>query len=242
LAIVDRSLLIDTVSHTIQKSTFDFLKKLSKNNNRDWFNANKERYEAAKLDVEQFMDALISKMNSHDRLENVSGRKSLYRIYNDVRFAKDKSPYNPRFAGYLRRSKPELRGGYYIWIKPGGSMIGCGFSHPNAEDLLRIRQDITTNFDDWKKLLKSKNIINNFGTMLGDKVKTTPRGFSPDDPAIELLRYKQFWFEKKFSDSEVLSKDFLMQVNNTYRAIRPFFNYMTDVLSTDLNGESIFKS
>jgi uncharacterized protein (DUF2461 family) len=78
--------------------------------------------------------------------------------------------------------------------------------------------------------------------MLGDKVKTTPRGFSPDDPAIELLRYKQFWFEKKFSDSEVLSKDFLMQVSNTYRAIRPFFDYMTDVLGTDLNGESIFKS
>ncbi len=188
------------------------------------------------------MDALISRMSTHDRLENISGRKSLYRIYNDVRFSKDKSPYNPRFAGYLKRSKPELRGGYYIWIKPGGSMVGCGFSYPNSEDLQRIRQDITSNHDDWKKLLKTKSIVKNFGAMLGDRVKTTPRGFSPEDPAIELLRYKQFWFEKEFSDAEVLSKDFVVQVNNTYKSIRPFFDYMTDVLGTDLNGEPIFKS
>lgn len=230
------------MTHIIQKSTFDFLKKLSKNNNRDWFNSNKDQYEIAKQNAESFMDALISRMSTHDRLENISGRKSLYRIYNDVRFSKDKSPYNPRFAGYLKRSKPELRGGYYIWIKPGGSMVGCGFSYPNSEDLQRIRQDITSNHDDWKKLLKTKSIVKNFGAMLGDRVKTTPRGFSPEDPAIELLRYKQFWFEKEFSDAEVLSKDFVVQVNNTYKSIRPFFDYMTDVLGTDLNGEPIFKS
>jgi uncharacterized protein (TIGR02453 family) len=230
------------VKHVIQKSTFDFLKKLSKNNNRDWFNSNKDQYETAKQNAESFMDALISRMNTHDRLENISGRKSLYRIYNDVRFSKDKSPYNPRFAGYLKRSKPELRGGYYIWIKPGGSRVGCGFSYPNSDDLLRIRQDITANYADWNKLLKTKSIVRNFDAMLGDQVKTTPRGFSPDDPAIELLRYKQFWFEKEFSDAEVLSKDFVVQVNNTYRSIRPFFDYMTDILGTDLNGESIFKS
>ena len=187
------------------------------------------------------MDALIAKMSTHDRIENVSGRKSLYRIYNDVRFSKDKSPYNPRFAGYLKRSKPELRGGYYIWIKPGGSRIGCGFSYPNSEDLLRIRQDITSNYNHWKKLLKIKSITGNFGEMLGDQVKTTPRGFAPDDPAIALLRYKQFWFEKEFSDSEVLSKEFLQLVNNSYKGIRPFFDHMSDVLGTDLNGESIFK-
>ena len=121
-------------------------------------------------------------------------------------------------------------------------MVGCGFSYPNSEDLQRIRQDITTNHDDWKKLLKTKSIMKNFGSMLGDQVKTAPRGFSPEDPAIGLLRYKQFWFEKEFSDAEVLSKDFVVQVNNTYKSIRPFFDYMTDILGTDLNGESIFKS
>ena len=223
----------------VEKATFDFLKKLSTNNNRDWFNIHKTQYERAKENVEQFMDALIAKMNTHDRLETPSGKKSLYRIYNDVRFAKDKSPYNPRFAGYMRRSKPQLRGGYYIWIAPGVTRVGCGFSYPNADDLRRIRLDISANPGDWRKMLRSKAITSHFGEMIGEQVKTTPRGFPADDPAIDLLRFKQYWFERSFTDREALSPDFLKQVNQTYKSIRPFFDYMTDVLGTDLNGEPI---
>ena len=224
----------------IQKSTLLFLRQLSGNNDRDWFNANKEQYIKAKENVEGFLDALITKMNTHDQIETPSGKKSLYRIYNDVRFSKDKTPYSPRFSGYLKRSKPLLRGGYYFWIKPGHSRVACGFAYPNPDDLKRIRMDIDRNYEDWNKLLKSKPIRSTFGTMLGDKVKTVPRGFDKDHPAIDLLRYKQFWFEHSFSDKEVLDKNFLNNVNKTYKAIRPFFDYMSDVLITDLNGESIF--
>jgi len=224
---------------SIDKDTLTFLKKLSVNNNRDWFNAHKDQYLLARENTEQFIDALIAKMNTHDSLETVSGKKSLYRIYNDVRFAKDKSPYNPRFAGYLKRTKPFLRGGYYIWIRPGGSRVGCGFSYPNAEDLKRIRLDITSNYTEWNKLLKSKALRSNFGEMKGEKVKTVPRGFSPDDPSIELLRFKQFWFERSFDDKEVTAPDFLLKANSTFKSIRPFLNYMSEVLTTDLNGESI---
>jgi uncharacterized protein (TIGR02453 family) len=223
---------------SIQKSSFDFLKRLAANNNREWFHAHKAAYELAKENAEQFADALISKMNMHDRIETTSGKKSLYRIYNDVRFAKDKSPYNPRFAGYLKRSKPFLRGGYYFWIRPGGTRIACGFSYPNPEDLKRIRQDIERNYTDWNKLLTSKSIRANFGEMKGAQVKTAPRGFQKDHPAIDLLRYKQFWFEHSFTDKEVLTPDFLLRVNTTYKGIRPFFDYMSEVLTTDLNGES----
>jgi uncharacterized protein (TIGR02453 family) len=225
---------------SIQKSTFDFLKKLAANNDRDWFNAHRAQYEQAKENVEGFMDALIEKMTAHDQLETLSGKKGLYRIYNDVRFSQDKAPYNPRFAGYLRRSKPLLRGGYYIWIRPGASRVGCGFGHPNAEDLKRIREDISLNYADWKKLLKSKGIVTNFGQMEGEQVKTTPRGFSADDPAIALLRYKQYWFERSFTDAEVLAPTFLQQVNLTYKSIRPFFDHVSDVLTTDANGISLF--
>ncbi len=224
---------------SINKSTLDFLRKLSLNNNRDWFNARKDEYLKAQLNAEQFMDALISKMNTHDQLENTSGKKSLYRIYNDVRFAKDKSPYNPRFAGHLKRTKPFLRGGYYIWIKPGASRVGCGFTYPNADDLKRIRLDITSNYSDWKKLLNSKSIKSAFGEMKGEKVSTAPRGFDKDDPAIELLRFRQFWFEHSFTDKEVISPDFLLNVDKTFKSIRPFFNYMSEVLTTNLNGESV---
>ncbi|HEY9047659.1 MAG TPA: DUF2461 domain-containing protein [Ohtaekwangia sp.] len=224
----------------INKSTFDFLKKLSANNDREWFSEHKAQYELAKENAEAFMDALIAKMNTHDQLENPSGKKSLYRIYNDVRFSKNKAPYNARFAGYLKRSKPLLRGGYYIRIKPGASRIACGFMNPNTDDLKRIREDIAANYTDWKKILNTKSIKQNFGGMQGEQVKSAPRGFSSDDPAIELLRYKQFWFEHTFTDSEVMAPDFLLKVNNTYKAIRPFFDYMSDLLTTDSNGESLY--
>src|SRR6478609_5100994 len=227
------------MSSVIHKSTLDFLKKLSKNNDREWFNKHKEEYLKAQENAIDFADHLISLMNRHDRIETPSGKRSLYRIYNDVRFSKDKSPYNPRFAGYMKRAKPLLRGGYYFWIKPGGSRVVCGFTYPNADDLRRIRQDIDLNYEDWNKLLRTKSIVSTFGVMKGEKVRTAPRGFSSDHPAIELLRFKQFWFEHNFTDKEVLSTDFLLNVNKTFKSIRPFFDYMSEVLTTDSNGESL---
>jgi len=223
----------------IKKSTMDFLQKLSVNNNRDWFNARKELYMGAKLNVEEFIDALILKMNSHDRIDTPSGRKSLYRIYNDVRFAKDKKPYTCKFSGHLKRSKPMFRGGYYFRIQPGESRVACGFAYPNPEDLKRIRMDIADNYGEWYKLMKLKGIKNYFVKMIGDRVATVPRGFDKDHLAIDLLRYKQFWFIHSFTDKEVLHPDFLKNVDKTFKAIRPIFNYMSYVLTTDLNGESV---
>ena len=225
---------------TIGKQTFLFLKDLAKNNNREWFSENKSRYLQAQENMIAFLDQLVSKMNQHDRIETQSGKESLYRIYNDVRFSKDKTPYNPRFAGNLRRHKPLLRGGYYFWIKPGESRVGCGFTYPNAEDLLRIRQDININYKQWKRLLNSKAIQSAFGDMQGNQLKTMPRGFAIDHPAINLLRFKQFWFERSFTDKEVMADDFADRINKTFKSIRPFFNHMSEVLTTDLNGEHRF--
>lgn len=223
----------------ISKSTFQFLKTLSKNNNREWFQEHKDQYLKAQANAIEFVDALIAKLNTGDRIQTTSGKEALYRIYNDVRFSKVKTPYNPRFAGNLKRQKPELRGGYYLWIAPGNSRLGCGFTYPNPEDLKRIRVDIHHNHKLWSKLLNSKAIQQTFGEMKGGQVKTAPKGFSKDDPAIELLRYKQFWFERSFSDTEVMASNFLGTVNKSFKQIRPFFDYMSDVLTTDLNGGSL---
>ena len=224
----------------LKKTTLDFLRNLAGNNNRDWFNAHRPQFLEAKSNAEAFFDKLIARMNTHDEIQTPSGKKSLYWIHNDVRFSKDKSPYNPRFAGYLRRSKPLLRGGYYVWIKPGGSLVGCGFSYPNADDLKRIRHDISNNYESWRQILKGKTLKSTFGSMQGEQVKTAPRGFSKDHNAIDLLRFKQYWFEHSFKDKEVLAKDFVSQISKTFRAIRPFFDYMSEVLTTDLNGESLY--
>jgi uncharacterized protein (TIGR02453 family) len=225
----------------IEKETFMFLKALARQNNREWFQKNKGRYLQAQNNVVTWLDELITEMNKHDRLQTQSGKESLYRIYNDVRFSADKTPYNPRFAGNLKRVKPYLRGGYYFWIKPGASRIGCGFTYPSADDLLRIRKDIELNEVDWRKLLTNKKLQSVFGDMLGDQLKTAPKGFARESTAIDLLRYKQFWFEKSYTDADVTSKTFLRKVNDDFKAIRPFFDYMTEVLTTDTNGVSLLE-
>src|SRR5215471_4992342 len=173
----------------ITNSTMDFLKKLSRNNNREWFNKNKKLYEAAHENVLAFVDALLSEMRRHDNIETRSAKESLFRIYRDVRFSKDKSPYKIYWAGHFKRATKKLRGGYYFQIGPGVTMAAGGFFSPDSKDLLRIRKDIDLNFDDWKKMLANKKITTSFGKLKGEAVTTSPKGFSKDNPAIELLKH-----------------------------------------------------
>ena len=224
----------------ISPSTLNFLKKLATNNNRGWFLKNKHLYDAAHSNVLAFVEELMGLMNKHDRLSNDSARKAMYRIYSDVRFHKNRPPYTVRFAAHFGREKPMLRGGYNLVIKPGNSFVSCGFYAPNADDLKRIRQDISYNHADWKKILNAKKFKTHFGPMLGEQVKTAPQGFSKDDPAIELLRHKTFFFRHHFTDKEVLAKDFVKKVNESFKTIRPWFDYMSDVLTTDANGEMLY--
>ena len=112
---------------TIKQSNLDFLKKIKKNNNREWFTEHKDAYEQEREIVIEFADDLLSKIKKHDNIETVSGKKSLYRIYRDVRFSKDKTPYKTIWSGSFSRATKLLRGGYYFHIEPGNSFIGGGF-------------------------------------------------------------------------------------------------------------------
>lgn len=225
---------------SIEPSTLKFLQDLSKNNDRDWFNSHKEEYLLGYDNMCNFVGQLLIEMNKHDQLENDSAKKCLYRIYNDVRFSKDKSPFKTRFGVGFRRATKFKRGGYYLNISPGNSYLACGFFNPNAEDLKRIRQDIEYNFEEWNTILNSKDIQLNFGELTGNKVLTAPRGFNIEHEAIELIRHKQFILRHNFSDKEVISADFLKIVNETFQSVRPFFDLMSEILTTDENGESLF--
>lgn len=183
-----------------------------------------------------FADALLTEMNKHDKIETPSGKESLFRIYKDVRFSKDKTPYNTHWNGAFKRATKKLRGGYYFNIKPGNSFLAGGFWNPEPKDLKRIRQDIDVNFECWEKLLSKSIILKTFGTMTGDQVSSAPRGYSKDHPAIHLLRYKQFILKHEFTDTEVCSPGFLYKVNDVFKKMRPFFDYMSDILTTDGNG------
>jgi uncharacterized protein (TIGR02453 family) len=223
-------------TNTLPKSSLDFLKLLKKNNDRDWFNAHKDTFLKEQLYVEKFADDLLKALVLHDVIETVSGKKSLHRIYRDTRFSKEKTPYKTNWSGSYRRAGKQRRGGYYFHIESGNSFIAGGFWGPNPEDLKRIRDDFAFDDSPMRKILKNKTFVSTFGTLHGEQLKTTPKGFDADSPAIDLLRYKQFVVIRKFTDKEVLDSSFVKEANQTFKNMRPFFDYMSEVLTTDLNG------
>ena len=223
----------------INKDAFVFLTDLKQNNNREWFNANKDRYTGAHENIIAFADALLREINKHDNIETPSGKKSVFRIYKDVRFSKEKTPYNSHWSGYYKRATKKLRGGYYFRLEPGNSFVAGGFFGPEPADMKRIRQDIDGNFQNWRDLLSEKTLLETFGGLTGEKMSSAPRGYAKDHPAIDLLRYKQFLLKHPFTDGEVLNPDFLFQVNEVFKKMRPFFDFMSEVLTTDINGMDI---
>lgn len=223
----------------IPASSFDFIKQLKKNNNRDWFADNKEKYVVELSHIEAFADALLAEMNKHDVLETPTGKKSLFRIYRDTRFSKDKTPYKTHWSVHLTRATKKRRGGYYFHIEPGNSFVAGGFWGPEPHDLKRIRDEIAYDAAPLRKLLKGKTFVDTFGSLQGEQLKTAPKGYENNHPDIDLIRYKQFILSRKFSDKEVVSDDFLKQVNDTFKKMRPFLDYMSEVLTTDMNGEAI---
>lgn len=223
----------------ISKETLQFLSDLKDNNNREWFNSNKERYKTAHEEMIHFADDLLNEMNQVDQIETPNGKKSLMRIYRDVRFSPDKSPYKKNFGGGLKRATSTLRGGYYYHIQPGQSFVGGGFWGPNSDDLKRIREELHNDDSGLRKIINSKSFKQYFGELKGETVKTAPKGFQKDDPAIDLIRHKQFVVMRSFTDAEVLDPEFLSEVVKTYSAMLPFLDYMSEVLTTDLDGRSL---
>jgi uncharacterized protein (TIGR02453 family) len=217
-------------------STFNFLRELRKNNNKKWFLQNRLRYEKLRTGIIGFADELIQIMNEYDQIETPSGIRSLMRINRDIRFSKDKTPYKSYFAGHLRRATGNLRGGYYFHIEPGNTYVLGGFLGPNPADLKRIRDEFATDPDSIHSILEEKIFKNYFGTFLGEKLKTSPKGYTSDLPAINLIRMKQYYLKKKFTDEEALRRGFLLKMTDSYIKMRPLFDYMSLILTTDENG------
>ncbi|MDT0558694.1 DUF2461 domain-containing protein [Ichthyenterobacterium sp. W332] len=224
------------MSIIVPKEVFPFFKKLQKNNNRDWFSEHKTEFKAIEAKVKVFYNAISDNLNKHDIIDKVK----IFRIYRDVRFSKDKTPYKTHFGGSFHRKKPELRGGYYLHIQPNNeSFLATGFWEPHKDDLLRIRKEFEMDDQDIREIITNKKFKSVWGELVGDEVKTAPKGFNKEHTAIDLIRKKQFIFTRKFTDKEVLSDGFLKEIDTSFKAIRPYFDYMSDVLTTNLNGESL---
>ncbi|MDG1058650.1 MAG: DUF2461 domain-containing protein [Flavobacteriaceae bacterium] len=219
----------------IKKEVLSFFKKLEKNNNREWFELNKPEFKRIEAEVKHFGQQLKEALEATEHIDRVK----LFRVYRDVRFSKDKTPYKTHFGISMHREKPRYRGGYYVHLKPNENFAAVGFWDQNKEDLLRIRKELELDPSEFRELMHESDFKNTWGNLEGEEVKTAPKGFSKEDPNIDLIRKKMFLFRKKYSDKEVLSPNFLEQLTQDFRTVRPFLDYMSSVLTTDLNGVSL---
>lgn len=219
----------------LSSDIFTFFTQLAQNNNREWFEAHKPEFKALESAVKQFGEALKDQLNQHDNID----RFKLFRIYRDVRFSKNKTPYKTHFGLNWHRVKPELRGGYYLHLKPNDIFLACGFWDPSPADLKRIRQELAMDGDEYRQIINAPNFKSVWGELQGDAVKTAPKGFAKDHPNIDLLRFKQHLFSVRYTQEEATAPDFLDRLDRDLQTVRPFVDYMTDVLTTDLNGESL---
>ncbi|WP_299391002.1 DUF2461 domain-containing protein [uncultured Gelidibacter sp.] len=223
-----------TTSSTFSKDLLEFLKLLEDNNDRDWFNEHKAEFTKLQSAAKRNFNSLFEALKMHDDVDRVK----IFRIYRDVRFSKNKAPYKTHFSGSFHRRKPELRGGYYLHIQPNNeSFIAVGFWDPSKEDLLRIRKEFEMDDEDIRAIISDKKLRDVWGDLIGDELKTAPKGFDKEHKAIDMIRKKQFIFTKKYTDAEVVSTNFLEDVNTSFKVIRPYFDYMSDVLNTNINGE-----
>lgn len=219
------------------EKAFEFLRKLSQNNNREWFQANKAEYDEIVKENKKFFEAINAGLQETDSIQKMH----IFRIYRDVRFKKDKTPYKQNFGVSFSRTKPLLRGGYYLNLEPDNSFVGGGFWNPSPEDLLRIRKEFELDVEPINKIVNDEVFRQYFGELKGeDGVKTAPKGFDKNHPAIHLIRKKQLVLMRPFTDEEVFAPNFKEEVIKTFLAERPFFDYMSDVLTTNLNGELIY--
>lgn len=220
----------------INRATLDFLRELRKHNTREWFAEHKKDYEMARKEFSKLIDVSADELNLTDVIES----KKIFRINRDVRFSKDKSPYKNNLSGFFTRATAARRGGYFLSVEPEGkTIVGGGFYAPEKEDLLRIRKEFEMDTTEIEKITADKNFVNHFGKMRGESLKTAPRDFDKEHPNIKWINMKQFYAFREFTDDEVIAESFPKEVIRTFLAIRPFFDYMSDVLTTDLNGESI---
>lgn len=214
----------------IRKETLDFLKSLKKNNNREWFQAHKGLYEEAKKDAEDNVNYLIMAISGFDpSLVGLEAKDVMFRIYRDIRFSKDKSPYKNHFGALLSKNgKKGMAGaGYYFQIKPGNSIICGGVFHPDSGMLGNLRDKINGNFKKFTGIMNQPDFKKYFKEVEGEKLKNVPRGFDKESPAAEFLKMKEFIAVTRFSDDEVRSDNFLKEAVKRIKAVKEFNEFLT---------------
>lgn len=215
-------------------STLSFLKDLKKHNDREWFEKNRGRYDAARAEIADVVTGFIAGLAKHEpAIAGLTAKDCVFRIFRDVRFSKNKLPYKTNMGAYISPGgKKSVLAGYYLHIEPGGSFLAGGMWMPEGEALRKIRQEIDYNGNDLKKILNGKKFKATFGGLDPEhKLKTTPKNYTKDHPDIELLKHTSFICWTSFDDKTVLGKDFVKTAVKTAELLVPFNRFLNTAVS-----------
>jgi uncharacterized protein (TIGR02453 family) len=220
------------VTNPDMKQILVFLDGLSQNNQKTWFEGHRADYQTARTTFEQFIDSLIDEFRAPDHLEGLSARDCMPRIYRDIRFSKDKSPYKTNLGALIGPGGWRgARLGYYVSVEPHGhSMVAGGLYDPMPEQLEQFRRTIARDARAFKRVTQHKGFVTAFGEVQGDRLKTAPKGYDRAHPEIALLQLKQITAYHSFSDEAVLANDFREQVIYACRVLRPFLDVLNDIV------------
>ncbi|WP_207533858.1 DUF2461 domain-containing protein [Desertivirga arenae] len=214
----------------ILPATLDFLEKLRENNNREWFKQNKQLYEESHRNVYQFSAEIIKSLSQLDSTipDQLDPKDCVMRIYRDIRFSKDKSPYKLNFGiGISAKGKNFDGPGYYLHIEPGKCFVGGGAWHPTTELLKSVRQEIDYNSSDWHEIIDSSDFKKTFNELSAeDKLQTAPKGYPSDHPDIEYLKLKSFIAARNLKDKEVMSTSAAAIVTETFEKLYPLIVFL----------------
>lgn len=212
------------------QASLSYLKKLKKNNNRDWFLSNKEEFMFARDEFEKFIQSVISHLDKFDPdIKDLDVKKSIFRIYRDVRFSKDKTPYKTNFAASLQKNgRKSGLAGYYIHIEPGSSFVGGGIWKPDPETTAKIRQEIDYNPKEFLSIINNKNFKSHFGGLYTKdlSLKRIPKGYEAGNPMEEYLKLHSWLAEAEYGDKELTAPDFLKKVVSNLKALKPFIDFL----------------
>lgn len=212
---------------TTMKDTYNFLKRLKKNNNREWFNDHKEEYVVLRKKWEADISCLISLMGEYDDdLRGVQVKDCVYRIYRDVRFSADKSPYKTYFSAVLgKKGRKGVQAACYLHMEPGNSALYAGIWWPENNILSRLRSEIDANIDEFKEILSNPDFASNF-RFYGDKLKVLPRGYSKDNPNAEYIKMKEYLCIKEVDDSYFYCDDWMEKVAEDFKKVQDFNRFL----------------
>lgn len=217
----------------INSQTLSFLTSIKKNNNKEWFDKNKDRYLSVKDNVSETIDSVLKEICTFDkRFGGLTSKDCLFRIYRDVRFSKDKKPYKNNLGASINiGGKKALNAGYYLHIEPGKSFFAGGMWMPPGDVLKKIRQEIDYNGKKFQKIIDNKDFKKYFGGLEEEyKLKTTPKGYDKDHPEIEYLRLTSFIVSHSFTDKELQSKNFAKEIGKGAKLMRPFLDFLNQAL------------